>query len=150
MVIVDASVAVKWVVDEPDAQAADALLEERMAAPSLWLAEATNALWSKCRRKDLTEQDVLDGCETLARAPVTKIELELLLPSAAQLALALGHPVYDCFYLAAAQLHDTQLITADRRFARRVADHAGHAAHLRLLGDWAEGKGIYSSRPTSR
>jgi predicted nucleic acid-binding protein len=135
MVIVDASVAVKWVIDEPDAEAAEALLEQRLAAPSLWLAEAANALWSKCRRKDITEQEVHDGCRMLAQAPVTRIELDPLLPSAARLALELGHPVYDCFYLAAAQLQDTYLITADRRFARRVAAHVEQAPRVRLLAE---------------
>jgi predicted nucleic acid-binding protein len=137
MVIVDASVAVKWVVDEPDGEAAEALLEQRLAAPSLWLAEAANALWAKCRRKDITEQDVHDGCRLLAQAPVTRIDLDPLLLPAARLALELGHPVYDCFYLVAAQLHETHLITADRRFARRVADHAEHARRVRLLTELA-------------
>ena len=135
MVIVDASVAVKWVIDEPDAEAAEALLEQRLAAPSLWLAEAANALWSKCRRKDITGQEVHDGCRMLAQAPVTRIELDPLLPSAARLALELGHPVYDCFYLAAAELQDTYLITADRRFARRVAAHVEQAPRVRLLAE---------------
>ena len=137
MLIVDASVAVKWVVDEPDAEAAEALLEQRLAAPTLWLAEAANALWTKCRRKDITEQEVHDGCRMLAQAPVTRIELDPLLPTAARLALELGHPVYDCFYLAAAQLRDTYLITADRRFARRVANHGEHAPRVRLLAELA-------------
>ena len=74
MVIVDASVAVKWVVDEPDGDVAEALLEQRLAAPTLWLAEAANALWSKCRRKHITEQEVHDACRMLVQAPVTRIE----------------------------------------------------------------------------
>jgi len=137
MLIIDASVAVKWVVDEPDGDKAEGLLGERMAAPTLWLAEAASALWSKCRRQEISETDVRNACVTLRQAPVVELSLNLLLPAAIDLALSLRHPVYDCFYLAAAHFHDTHLVTADRRFARRVADHPDHAARVRLLADVA-------------
>ncbi len=135
MVIIDASVAVKWVVDEPDGDKAEKLLSEPLAAPALWMAEAASALWSKCRRQDISEDEVRRACVTLAQAPVFQISLELLLAAAIDYALTLQHPVYDCFYLAAAQIHDTHLVTADLRFARRVASHPDHAARVRLLTD---------------
>jgi predicted nucleic acid-binding protein len=135
MVIIDASVAVKWVIDEPDGDKAEKLLRERLAAPALWLAEAASALWSKCRRQDISEQEVRGARVTLKRAPVDQISLDLLLPAAVDYALTLQHPVYDCFYLAAAHIHDTLLVTADLRFARRVASHPDHAARVRLLTD---------------
>jgi len=37
MIVVDASVAVKWVLDEPDSAAAVALRDEELIAPVLWL-----------------------------------------------------------------------------------------------------------------
>jgi predicted nucleic acid-binding protein len=45
--IIDASVAVKWVAEEEDSDAATAWLAEALGAPELWLAEAANALWAK-------------------------------------------------------------------------------------------------------
>ena len=49
-VVVDASVALKWVFDEPESEAAVALRDEELVAPALWLAEAANALWRRwCR-----------------------------------------------------------------------------------------------------
>ena len=33
----------------------------------------------------------------------------------------LRHPAYDCFYLALAEAKDARLVTADRRFAQRLA-----------------------------
>jgi hypothetical protein len=45
IIVVDASVAVKWVLREIGSDAADALLDhDGLIAPSIWLAEATNAL----------------------------------------------------------------------------------------------------------
>jgi hypothetical protein len=47
-VAVAASVAIKWVLDEPGSAAALALTEEEQIAPSFWLIEAANALWRRC------------------------------------------------------------------------------------------------------
>jgi predicted nucleic acid-binding protein len=135
MVIIDASVAVKWVVDEPDGDKAEKLLSQRLAAPALWLAEAASALWSKHRRQDISEDEVRGACVTLRQAPVLQLSLDPLLPAAIDYALTLQHPVYDCFYLAAAHLHDTHLVTADLRFARRMASHPDHAVRVRLLAN---------------
>ena len=45
-IVVDASVAVKWILNEPGTKAALALRlrDEELIAPVLWLAEAPNAL----------------------------------------------------------------------------------------------------------
>jgi predicted nucleic acid-binding protein len=135
MVIIDASVAVKWVVDEPNGDRAEKLLRQRLAAPALWLAEAASALWSKCRRQDISEDEARRACLTLRQAPVDQISLDLLLPAAIDYALVLQQPLYDCFYLAAAHLHDTHMVTADLRFARRVTGHPAYASRVRLLAD---------------
>jgi predicted nucleic acid-binding protein len=36
----------------------------------------------------------------------------------------LGHPVYDCLYLACAESADAILVTADDRFAAKALTHA--------------------------
>jgi predicted nucleic acid-binding protein len=133
MIIVDASVAVKRVADEPDSAAAVALLEQSLAAPVLWLAEAANALWRKCRQGDIADVEVGDGCRALLLAPVKPLAMDVLLVPATQLALRLDHPVYDCFYLAAVDLHDTQFVTTDRRLLAAVARHPDLHARVRPL-----------------
>ena len=55
-IVIDASVAVKWVLDEPRSDAALALRNEQLAAPALWLAEAANALWRHVRVGELTAE----------------------------------------------------------------------------------------------
>jgi predicted nucleic acid-binding protein len=54
--VVDASVALKWVLQEPDSHLAEALVrvEPDLLIPDFWLGEATNVLWVQVRRKLLT------------------------------------------------------------------------------------------------
>jgi predicted nucleic acid-binding protein len=134
VIIIDASVAVKWVAEEEDSDAAAAWLGEPLAAPELWLAEAANALWAKHRRGEIEARHVRDGCRELISAPVGRLPIADLLPSAAHMAIELDHPVHDCLYLAAAELHDTRLITADRRFVGKVAAHPYLGQRIALLG----------------
>lgn len=131
--VVDASVALKWVLAEPGQDAADALLDEDLIAPSLWLLEAANALWRRSLRGELSAGEAEERLSELFNAPVTSIPIEDDLSRAAALAQRLGHPVYDCLYLALAVREQTQVVTADRRFwtiAQAAPDLAGR---VRLL-----------------
>lgn len=132
-IVVDASVALKWVLDEPGRVEADALLDEDLAAPSLWLVEAANALWRLARRGDLTDEEARERLAELYNAPVATIPLETDLLAAADLANALRHPVYDCLYLAAAIREDTYVVTADRRFHAAVGQSPLLAQRVRML-----------------
>ena len=49
---------------------------------------------------------------------------ELLMDEAIRLACDFGHPVYDCLYLALADSLETAVVTADQKFANKVADPA--------------------------
>jgi predicted nucleic acid-binding protein len=54
-VVVDASIALKWVIEEDGSEEAGALLlEETLAAPDLLMIECANVLWAKARRGALT------------------------------------------------------------------------------------------------
>lgn len=133
--VVDASVAVKWVVPEAGSDAASDLLSRELWAPSLWLAEAANALRKKSRRGEITEDEARRRAQDLVDAPIEPIELPILLPTAMRMAGELGHSIYDCFYLAAALLRGVALVTADRRFAAKVAGHPYPGVRVELLGD---------------
>ena len=51
-VVVDASVALKWVIQEDGSEAAEALLrQEPLLAPDLLIVECANVLWVKTRRR---------------------------------------------------------------------------------------------------
>jgi predicted nucleic acid-binding protein len=129
--VIDASVALKWVLDEADSKAADGLLDETLIAPSLWLVEAANALWRRSLRGEISQSGAQARLTTLFDAPVTTLALEDDLPTALELAAQLRHPVYDCLYLAAALRHDVQVVTADGRFLAATA--AAYPQRVRML-----------------
>jgi predicted nucleic acid-binding protein len=132
-VIVDASVALKWVFLEPGSEAALALRGRELLAPLIWLAEAANALWRRARIGDITIDEASAGLVELQNAPVLSVAIEPHLEPALRLAAEIGHPVYDCLYLVLALHHDTHVVTADRRFAA-AADRPSYKGRVRLLG----------------
>jgi predicted nucleic acid-binding protein len=133
--IIDASVAVKWVVFEDGSEQALELLGRELAAPAIWLAEAANALRTKCAKGEISEEEASEFALDLADAPVAPLNLKDLLPMAMRMALDLDHAIYDCFYLAAALHKDTKLVTADRRLLVKTAAHPYLASRAIMLGD---------------
>lgn len=132
--VVDASVALKWVIEEEGSDAAADLAGQPLIAPDLLWIECANALWVKARRGELEPTEAVDRLTTLAEAPVERAASEPLLGAALDLALRLDRTVYDCLYLALARDREATLVTFDRRFAERVAGEAGLAEAVRLLG----------------
>lgn len=120
--VVDASIAVKWLIEETDSKDADALKAHDLAAPSLIRVEIANTLATLQRRGALTTQYAQEAFLLFQSSPVRIVEPdEMLEGSAMALALQLGHPVYDCLYLATARRLQAPLVTADRRFLARLA-----------------------------
>jgi len=120
--IIDASVAFKLVVEEPDSDAAIGWLgRSELICPSLLHAEVANALWKCVRRNELADDgEIEDRLADLARYVTTVDEISLM-PRALRLGIELAHPVYDCVYLAMAESMRDELLTADDRLFRAVA-----------------------------
>ena len=131
-VVVDASVAVKWILDEPGSEAAAALREQELIAPALWLAEAANVLWRHAQTGEITGSEAAEYFSQLLQAPVATFPIEPHIEPALKLATRIGHPVYDCIYLSLALQHRTHVVTADRRFAS-AASTPSLAGGVRLL-----------------
>ena len=124
--VVDASVVVKWLVQEAYSEEAAVLLDSgsTFVAPALVFAEAANALWVMRRRGDIAQGDMADAVETLRAMPVAvPVTMPQLAAAASRLAVDLDHPVYDCFYLALAVQTQYPVVTADRRFHDKVRAH---------------------------
>jgi len=94
--VTDASVAIKWVVDEHGTAEALALRRHRLFAPELLVAECANILWKKTRRDELTSQEALLAARLLQRADIELSPMRGLLEAATRWAIALDHPAYDC------------------------------------------------------
>lgn len=115
--VVDASVVVKWVLHEPDSDAALELGRYRLLAPDLLDTECASVLWKVARRGGLSAAEAAERLEVIGEAGIERLPGAALLPGALRHALRLGHPVYDCLYLEAAILTGLPLVTTDRRLA---------------------------------
>ncbi len=115
--VIDASVAVKWVLNEPDSATALGVGRYRLLAPDLLDTECASVLWKSARRGQISAAEATERLAVIAEAPIERMPLPVLLPGAMRLALQCGHPVYDCLYVEAALWTRMPLITADRRLA---------------------------------
>lgn len=122
--VIDASIGVKWVVPEDDSANAVRLLEESdLVVPTLFHIEIGNALWKKARRGEIAFDPVLPFFRALPDLVQTVSEVPFA-PRAAEMALELQHPIYDCIYLAMAEATETTLVTADIRFLKALEGSA--------------------------
>jgi predicted nucleic acid-binding protein len=120
--VVDASVAVKWLVPEPDSAMAIALIRQyRLIAPDLLLLECVNTFWKKVRRKELTLEEALISAQGIEQANIELVAARGQAETITRLATALDRPAYDCAYIAVALTRRCQLATADRRLLQVVS-----------------------------
>jgi predicted nucleic acid-binding protein len=119
--IVDSSVAVKWVVPEADSARAIALLKQHLIAPDLLFSECANVLCKKVRRGNLTEEQAGIAARVLERADVHIVSSQTYLARAVAIAVEFDHPAYDAMYLAVAEHLGLRLVTADDRLVRKAA-----------------------------
>lgn len=136
--VVDASVAAKWIVHEQDSEAAVeiALSGRDLLAPQYVLVEVANAVRKNVKSGHLDAAAATAAWEELLRSPLALTEVDISLATAAfELGLALQHPVQDCLYLALALRADAQVLTDDRRFAAAVRRRAELAGRVVLLGE---------------
>jgi predicted nucleic acid-binding protein len=133
-VVVDASVALKWVIPEVLSDRAETLRgrADRLLAPDLLLPEAANALWKKLIRREITAREAAQALDLLMASGLDVRPSGPLLGRALELARRLRHPVYDCVYLALAQGEDATLVTADQRLLTRVARRRARLAVIDL------------------
>lgn len=115
--VIDASVAVKWFVEEERSPAARAVLAsgQPVMAPDLIVPETCNTAWKKVRRGEIS----MEQGEAMMRAlPLSFDRLAATAPLSAralELAHRFDHPAYDCFYLALAESESAVLVSDDAR-----------------------------------
>ena len=140
MIVIDASLAVKWFLEEPDSDLAGELFAKfigQIAVPTLFGIEVAAAL---VREGNIDKPNA----GTMRRAIkkivsflsngslATVIQAPSELAKAANLALDLGHPLKDCIYLVLAMELGCDLVTCDARFAAKAK---GVWAGVRVLGE---------------
>jgi predicted nucleic acid-binding protein len=138
-VVVDASLAIKWVLREPYTEDALALASEwaateiKPAAPCLLLIEVTNVLHRRAMLGQISlsyAQQLLAGFLNIGIEIRESPQLHL---RALELAQELKRPaVYDTHYLALAEILGCDLWTADERFFNSVKERQPRVKWLRL------------------
>jgi predicted nucleic acid-binding protein len=138
VVVVDASIAIKWILEEPDSDVAETLLAEwsnngiLILAPSLLAYEITNALHRKVRKDEIT----LDR----AKEALAEIDFDFstdfaLSTRALELANHFSLPAtYDSHYLALAERKGCELWTADLQMWNSIR---GKLAWVRWLSEYS-------------
>jgi predicted nucleic acid-binding protein len=112
--VVDASVAVQWVLDQSGSARASALREaDSLIAPTLIAAEIGSAIWKAVRRRDVSRSDALIAIDAALLPIEALVPMEELRTRALDIAIDLQHPIYDCFYLALAERERVPLVCAD-------------------------------------
>jgi predicted nucleic acid-binding protein len=125
----DASVAVKWILAEPQSEAASAWLDTsaKIFAPTLLLIEVASAITRRHRMGGLERPEAKEHLETafklIARPRVGLAPDSLFLQRAGEIALQISHPFKDCVYIACAERFEARLVTADASLHKRASVH---------------------------
>jgi predicted nucleic acid-binding protein len=119
--VIDASIAVKWIVEEEGTPQALILREKgKLIAPELLVAECAIILWKKVQRNEVSQEEALFGAKLLQGADIELLPMRSLFEIATRTAIELDHPAYDCIYLALAIENECPFVTADERLLRKI------------------------------
>ncbi|HYT44708.1 MAG TPA: type II toxin-antitoxin system VapC family toxin [Methylomirabilota bacterium] len=142
VVVVDASLALKWVLSEADSSTAITLLQRwntdkmEVIAPALFTYEATNILYRQVVTDKLTYNEVKKLLTKLFSIGILlnfEQHREISL-RAMELSHRFGLPaVYDAYYLALAEHKKCEYWTADSRLCNAVRDKL---PWVRQLGEY--------------
>ena len=122
--VLDASVGIKWVMNEVDSAEARHLRDDfrnqvhELIAPDSFPVETAHALTKAGRRGIVTDASTL-WVELMMDSPQFFPSLPLML-RALHIASRAGIGVYDCLYVALAEREGCELVTADIRLVNSL------------------------------
>ena len=128
--VIDASIAVKWVVPQPDSDRAEALLDHPLVAPDLLFAECANVLWKKVRRGERSKDEADIAAQTLGQADIAIASTWGHLTPAMAIAVELDHSAYEAVYLSVARAAELRFVTVDDRLIRKVREGRSRVRHM--------------------
>ncbi|OGM12516.1 hypothetical protein A2V80_01510 [Candidatus Woesebacteria bacterium RBG_16_39_8b] len=126
MIVVDTSVALKWLLTEKEESITKArmLLKDHLAkkneilVPELLFYEIANALATKTKIPQIKINGLLKRIYSLNIKIYHPLEPDVL--DSARLAKKYNSTVYDMLYAVVAKKHKTKLITADANFIKKT------------------------------
>ena len=133
--VIDASIAIKWVVEEDGTELALALRQQaRLVAPELIVPECANILCKKVQKKELSKEEALIAARLLQSAEIELVPGRPLMEAATLLAIESDHPAYDCLYLALAVENGCRFVTADERLVNKIRQDKRSPFRDRIVG----------------
>jgi predicted nucleic acid-binding protein len=124
--VVDASVLIKFYVPEILSDRAEQLLSQveqdhtMLLVPDLIYSEVGNILWKKHRLRELTRSEIVEITDAIVSLPITVESTKLLLRLAVDISMTYGITVYDAIYVSTAMVHETKIVTADRKLVEAM------------------------------
>lgn len=126
--VIDASVALKWLIQEEFTGQAVALLQDSrrskrpLYSPPVLTNEVTNALYQQLRRRSISQEEAEEALEQFFGWPTVQI---VSLPGLYQRAFAFARnhqlpDIYDSLYIVLAQMLNAELWTDDRRLIQGI------------------------------
>lgn len=120
--ILDTSAFVKSVIPEAGSDRVQELIDAAVAGfhetyvLDLAFDEATNAIWKREQRGELTSEEALEALGRLTQLgkPLRVLRSQKYLPRALEIAMSLSLTVYDAVCLACAEKDGLVLVTGDR------------------------------------
>ena len=143
LAVVDASVVLKWQLDDEDCVSQAIALRDdyfargavRVIAPQLLMYEVVNGVATAARRKRLSPDIAFQAVENLVSLGIELRNVEPL--RVLEMALRYNLAAYDAAYLALAEAESCDLWTGDRAFYQAVKSETHQ---VRWIGDYAEKK----------
>jgi predicted nucleic acid-binding protein len=138
LLVVDASVVLKWVLDEPGRSSSLLLLdafearETNLLAPDSLMHEVGSVLSRRCRRKLLSVTQAKAAFALLDHRKPLLFGGSVLMTEALTLSVRHSLSYWDGLYVTLALRNDCPLVTADRRLYRAAAHHF---PFVELLGE---------------
>lgn len=127
--VLDASVAVAWLLSEETASRADLALvrleDDEALVPHLWHLELRNSLLVAVRRGRFIADGPAERLNALYDLPI-RTDMEPDMDIAFALAGKHGLSFYDALYLELAKRHAAPLATLDKALAQAAADEGLH------------------------
>jgi predicted nucleic acid-binding protein len=127
--VLDASVAICWVIPRPLTPKAIRLRDEyqrqihELLAPAVFIDEVAGALTKAERQKDIAVGQAAPLYAKVVNSPPVLIAHAPLIARAIDISSRTRSGYYDCLYVALAEREGCPLITADQKSVNNLAPH---------------------------
>jgi predicted nucleic acid-binding protein len=130
MIVVDASLAAKWIFWETDSEEALDFWNTNagdLGAPDLIALEVASAIVRRANMEKLLAEDMKEALAKWSRllsgSSIQQFRMTTnRILSSSRMAIDIGHPLKDCIYLLLAMELDCDFVTCDARFAKKAKD----------------------------